>query len=193
MNENPERRRTELLEVLNSITVAKWLYRDRAADFVLRHPETFPDLISILFETEDPIHIRASWTTELVFLRNPALLIPQLDTFIPHIQNIKNDSALRPVAKVCQRITQMHYSKSRNAPILTELQKDSLIEACFDWLLRDEKTATQVFAMSALAMFSNERSWIREDLTEILQKDFFSKSPGYQSHTRMLLKQLSKK
>jgi hypothetical protein len=193
MSENPKRRRTELLEVLNSITVAKRLYRDRAADYVLSHPETFPDLISILFETEDPIHIRAAWTTELVFLRNPTLLFPQLDTFIAHIQNIKNDSALRPVAKVCQRITQLHYSKNGNAAILKEPQKDSLIEACFDWLLRDEKTATQVYAMSALAMFSNEGRWIREDLTEILKKDFFSKSPGYQSHARILLKRLSKK
>jgi len=193
MSRNPERRRTELIEVLNSITVAKRLFRDRAADFVISHPETFSELILILFETEDPIHIRAAWTTELVFLRKPDLLIPRLETFISHIQNIKNDSALRPVAKICQRITQMYYSRSGQEAILTEAHKDSLIEACFDWLIHDEKTATQVYAMSALAMFSSERNWIRDDLTEILNKDFYSKSPGYQSHARMLLKQLLKK
>lgn len=193
MSENPERSRTELLDVLNSITVAKRLYRDRAADFILRHPESLPDLISILFETENPIHIRAAWTTELVFLRSPSLLIPKLDTIISHLKEIKNDSSLRSVAKVCQIITQMHYSGSRKETILSEKQKDSLIEACFDWLIRNEKTATQVYAMSALAMLSKERNWVREDLTEILQKDFYAKSPGYQSHARMLLKQLSKK
>ncbi len=193
MSENPEKRRLELLDVLNSITNAKRIYRDRAADYVLRNPLALPDLISILFETENPIHIRAAWTTELVFLRSPGLLIQYLDTFISHLSDLKNDSALRPVAKVCQMVTQMHYSRNEKESILSDTQKDSLIEACFIWLIGDEKTATQVYAMSALAMFSKERSWIREDLTEILKKDFFSKSPGYQSHARMLLKQLSKK
>ncbi len=193
MSENPEKRRIELLEVLNLITNAKRIYRDRAADFVCGHPESLPNLISILFETENPIHIRAAWTTELVFLKCPCLLIPRLDTFISRIQKIKNDSALRPVAKVCQMITQMHYSGSEKETILSDTQKDRLIEACFDWLIRDEKTATQVYAMSALSMLSKESGWIRDDLTEILQKDLYIKSPGYQSHARMLLKQLSKK
>jgi len=193
MSEKIKRTKAELLNALTSVLNAKRIYRDKAADFVLQFPETFPYLVSILYETENPIHIRAAWILELVCLKNPNLLVPQLDTFISHLQNIKNDSALRPVAKVCNMITGLHFSEKGKAAILTESQKTTMVEACFDWLIREEKTATQVYAMSALAMFSVEMGWIREDLAGIIQKDFNNKSPGYQSHAKMLLPKLSKK
>lgn len=193
MSEKIKKTKAELLDSLALVFNAKRIYRDNAADFVLRNPETFPDLISILYTTENLIHVRAAWVTELVCLKNPDILIPQLDIFISHLPELKNESALRPAAKVCQMITGIHYSKKGKAAILSESQKEKIVEACFDWLIREEKTATQVYAMSALAMFSDEMSWIREDLTEILQKDFYCKSPGYQSHAKMLLQQLSKK
>ncbi|MDZ7614826.1 MAG: hypothetical protein U5K51_14870 [Flavobacteriaceae bacterium] len=193
MSEKIKRTQAELLDALTSVINAKRIYRDEAADFVLRNPETFPYLISILFETENPIHIKAAWITELVCLQNPAILMPQLDTFISHLPALKNDSALRPVAKICRIIAGLHFSEKGKAAVLTEVQKAKMVEACFDWLIREEKTATQVYAMSALAMFSIETEWIREDLTGILQKDFNNKSPGYQSHAKMLLPKLSKK
>ena len=99
-----------LISVVEGIINAKRIYRDRAAAYVLKHPETMPELIKLVFDVNSALHIKAAWTLELVCLENLSLILPYAKVFIENMPKISHESSLRPVSKVCYFICKKHYS-----------------------------------------------------------------------------------
>ncbi|MFD1315907.1 hypothetical protein [Namhaeicola litoreus] len=182
---------TRLESILSGIINAKRVYRDNAANEVLSNPELIEELIMLALNSSSLFQIKAAWILELVFLAKPNIISPYLDYFCTGLKSVKNESALRSISKICRGIVS---KKNENQPnfILTTTQKERIVEASFDWLISDRKTATQAFAMDSLYFLSNEFTWIKDNLREILQKDIPLKSPGYVSHARMILAKLEK-
>ena len=181
---------SNLNQKLESIKNAKRVYRDSAAGFVLDNPEHMPELINSVFQIDSPLHIKAAWVLELVCLQDISMLYPHVPDFIKQMSSLKNESALRPVSKVCYLMNRAYFSSGKNDPDLSAPMIEIIIENNFDWLLQDHKVATQVFAMDTLNLWSNELPWVREALVSILQKNINSGSSGYRSHARKILKNL---
>lgn len=182
---------TRLESILSEIKNAKRIYRDRAANEVLNNSEFTEELVQLVLDSTSKFHVKAAWTLELVFLAKPAIITPHLNTWCSKLDSIKNESALRPIAKICRGLVA---KERKNQPkfLLTTEQKEKIVEASFNWLISDAKTATQVFAMDSLYSCSDEFSWIKENLKDILQKDISSKSHGYVSHARKILQKMEK-
>lgn len=181
---------SKLIQQLKGIKNAKRVYRDHAAGFVLDNPEVFPELLQYVFSIDSPLHVKAAWILELVCLKNISLLYPHVPAFLHQLPSVNNESALRPVSKVCYLMNKAYFSSGKNTPDLSSLMIDLIIENNFDWLLQNHKVATQVFAMDTLKLWSNELPWVREALTSILHKNINSGSKGYRSHALKLLKNL---
>ena len=182
--------KSNLISTLEAIVNAKRIYRDRAADFVLTHPETMPDLIELVFDVDAPLHIKAAWTLELVCIANLPLMLPYASNFIENMHKISHESSLRPVSKVCYFISKSHFSSDNKGFVLSDKSIDQIIECNFDWLIETHKVATQAFAMDTLESCGNQYKWVKEELKLILQKKTISGSKGYRAHARKILKNL---
>ena len=59
-----------------------------------------------------------------------------------------DDSAKRTASHIIFYLAKSNHRS--NGITLTQLQETQIIEMCFDWLIRDEKVATKVYAIKAL-------------------------------------------
>ncbi len=183
----------DLIFELNSWQTAERIHRDKSAKFVSDHLETVTYLVEIVFEYQKRMNIKAAWILEIVCFKNVCSIAPFLDHFTQNLAKIKDESALRPIAKVCSFIARSYYSTPKNE-INNKLTKNNIeliVESNFDWLIEDHKVACKVYAMDTLLLFGREFDWVHDELKLTLEKNMMSGSAGYKSHTRKILKELN--
>jgi len=151
------------------------------ANLVIDNPELVAPLLEILFEFMCGEQLEA--------------IIPNLDTFTQNISRVHLDSAVRPVAKVCEYLIKAHYSKKDNKikTALTEAHKEKIVEACFDWMINDEKIAPKAYSINSLYLLGNEYDWVHPELAMILERDFQMQSSGFKARARHILKKINSK
>ena len=169
--------------------------RLKYANMVLDDLSLMPDLMTILFMTDDKISCRAAWIFEYVCDEYIYAIIPYLDEFTLKIKQVNLDSAVRPVAKVCEYLAKAFYSKDNNTikKTLSNLHKERIVEACFDWIIQDEKIAVKAYTMNTLFLFGKDYKWVYPELAQILEQDFQNQSPGYKARAKHILKKIKAK
>lgn len=165
-------------------STAHRLNREFIRDYVLHNPEKLQYLMEIGLNEKDKIHIKACWSLELIFEIKLELILPFLDDFLAKIGQFKDDSAIRPISKIC-----MFLSKSKTIQ-LSENQETKIIETCLDWLIQDKKVATKAYSMITLYNFGKKQPWINEELKTILSQDYFKHSAAYQAAAKDILQKL---
>ncbi|MCF6295282.1 MAG: adenylosuccinate lyase [Flavobacteriaceae bacterium] len=168
--------------------------RLKYANLVIENPDLIPKLLKILFMVDDKISCRAAWVFEFMCGENLDAIIPYLDKFTEEAHSVHLDSAVRPVAKVCEYLAKAYYSKQDNR-IKTALQtkhKEKIVEACFDWMINDEKIAPKAYAMNTLFLLGQDYDWVHPELVLILERDFQMQSSGFKARARYLLRKLKK-
>ncbi|OUS01887.1 adenylosuccinate lyase [Flavobacteriales bacterium 33_180_T64] len=183
----------ELYEELNYVNHSreKRLYY---ANLVINNPDLIPKLLDVLFMVDDKISCRAAWVFEFMCGENLETCIPYLDEFTETIHKVHLDSAVRPVAKVCEYLAKAYYSKNDNKikSVLLPKHKEKIIEACFDWMINDEKIAPKAYAMNTLFLLGKENDWIHPELAMILERDYQMQSSGFKARARHILKKIKR-
>lgn len=157
--------------------------RDDNAAFVLRHG-LGNELISLALDTANKNHFKACWTLELVLEHNLDLLTPRLAEFCDNLPHWANDSALRSVSKICMFCAK----RLKQTPdFLSEKQILQITEACFQWVISDEKVAAKAYAIFTLYETGKKLDWVYPELIPVLQHGFPDHSPAYQSVARKVL------
>jgi hypothetical protein len=164
------------------------------ANLVIDNPSLIPKLLEILFMVDDKISPRAAWVFEFMCNEHLNTSIPYLDYFTDNISKVHIDSAIRPVAKVCEYLITALYSKHDNKikHALTPKHKEKIIESCFDWMINDEKIAPKAYAMNALFLLGRDYEWIHPELAIILERDYQMQSSGFKARARHILKKIKK-
>jgi len=192
MMNTDEIHRRNLEDILKTVRNAKRVYRDQGAEAILRQPELMPFLIEYLYSSDQKHSIKSAWVLELVCLFEIRLLLPYLLEFTSRLNTLEQESAIRPISKICSLICQ-HCDKH---PCESEVQvsswKNNIVEASFEWLTGQHKTAAQVFAMESLFILGRESDWILDELYSILDMHYPNKSSGYQSRARKIMDKISK-
>lgn len=162
--------------------------------WVIDHPTTFPDLLGYCFNTQLSFSHKAAWVFELVCIEKLALLLPYLDDFFNNIPKIKKDQAIRPFSKICMILATAYYKKKDPQVIqfLKPSYKTAMTEYCFDWLITDQKVATEAYSMNALYLLGTEIDWIHSELKIILEQNMNSKTAAYKSRGKITLKEIEK-
>ncbi|MEM7087202.1 MAG: hypothetical protein AAF489_13525 [Bacteroidota bacterium] len=166
-----------------------------AAQWVLAHPETFPELLNYCFaEDQGDLSHKAAWVLEFVCRDDLSLLYPHFDLFFERLPLVKKDQSLRPMAHLCELLTLQYYKKNdpELAPLFLEKHKTQMIECSFDWLITDQKVACQVRAMTALYFLGTEFDWIHPELQQIIEQNIHGGSGGYKARGRSVLSQIAK-
>ncbi|WP_298903406.1 adenylosuccinate lyase [uncultured Psychroserpens sp.] len=164
------------------------------ANLVINNPDLIPKLLNILFMVDDKISCRAAWVFEFMCGERLEASLPYLDEFTENIHKVHLDSAVRPVAKVCEYLVTAYYSKHDNKikTALTPKHKEKIIEACFDWMINDEKIAPKAYAMNSLYLLGQDEDWIHPELVMILERDYQMQSSGFKARARHILKKVKK-
>ncbi|MDN3493021.1 adenylosuccinate lyase [Winogradskyella bathintestinalis] len=168
--------------------------RLKYANLVIDYPELIPPLLDILFGVDNEKSCRAAWVFEFMCSKNIETIIPFLDVFTKHMSKVHLDSAVRPVAKICELITKTYYGKddSKIKDSLTSTHKERLIETCFDWMINDEKVAPKAYSMVSLNLLGTEFDWVHTELVIILERDFQMQSAAFKARARHILKKIKK-
>lgn len=165
------------------------------SQMMLNQPELIPLLLDILFKTDDKMSCKAAWVLEFMCGENLNAIIPYLETFTLNLHTVHLDSAVRPVAKICEYLAKANDS-SDNIFIKDALKpkyKSRIIEVCFDYMINNEKVAAKAYAMSTLYLLGKEENWIHPELAIILERDFPSQSAAFKARARYILKDINSK
>jgi len=183
----------ELYKELDYATAAK-ANRQRASQWVLAHPETFPKLLETCFNDIGDLSHKAAWVLEFICRKQLTHLYPHLNYFFGNLQNATKDQIVRPMAHLCELLSIAYYQKKdpQLIDVLSETQKIQMTERSFDWLISDQKVACQVRAMTTLYFLGTEFDWVHPELQQIIQQNIHCGSPGYKARGRSVLSQITK-
>lgn len=164
------------------------------AQWVMDHPETFPELLNYCFQIDTEISYRATWILEFVCAERLDFLYPHLEHYFENLPKVYKDQALRPLAKICEMLAVTYYKNKEKSilEILTAEHKKVMIDCCFDWLITDQKVACKVYAMTALFYLGTEFDWIHPDLETIVSDSIHQNSPAYRARGKFVLKKIRK-
>lgn len=161
--------------------------RLKIAQEVLENKDQFKELISISFSPLDKNNHKACWILEFVSYEELIWLQPHLDFFCTNLKILKDESAIRPIAKIVQLLVKSHYKKNENSLLLSEENLQDCIEASFDWLINDTKVAAKAYSIRTLYILGNHYDWIHPELKIILNKDYAAHSAAYKAVAREVL------
>jgi hypothetical protein len=187
--------RIYLIAQLENIKNAKRENRLRVAQLVLKNECLFPFLLEIVFENNNKTTIKAAWVLELVCEQQLDLLAPYLNYFTSNISNLKNDSAVRAISKICGFLAKSYSSKTSSIikKEVTSKHIEKIIEAGFDWLINEHKVAIKVYAMEHLYFFGETKPWVKEELQLIIEQNITKESPAYKARGKKILSLINKK
>ncbi|ALJ06867.1 adenylosuccinate lyase [Pseudalgibacter alginicilyticus] len=169
--------------------------RLKYATLIIENPRLTRKLLDILFKVDDKISPRAAWILEFTCSANIEIIIPHLDVFTEQFHKVHLDSAIRPVAKICELITKSYYSNN-NTFIKTALKphhKERIIETCFDYMINDEKVAAKAYSMTTLFLLGNDYDWVHPELKLILERDYQTQSAAFKARAKHILKKMNKR
>ncbi|MGQ7945363.1 hypothetical protein [Flavobacterium sp. WC2509] len=164
--------------------------RLKVAQEILDNKDYFDELVKICFSPSDKNNHKACWILEFVSYEKLIWLEPYVDFFFENLKLLKEESSLRPIAKVVQLLVKSHYKKDENCIILSEENLQNCIETSFDWLITDTKVATKAYSIRTLYLLGNTYDWIRPELQIILNKDYPNHSAAYKAVAREVLKKI---
>jgi len=182
-------------DIIDTMGTAARENRLKAADWFLAHPENFKDLLLLTFDTSYRLHYKAAWVTEFVVLSQAEYLQDDIFFFIDSLPKIKNDSAARPLSKVCAFISKQIISRKPNVfqQKITKDEINKLISVAFDWLIGDFRVATQVHAMQIifeLGQLQDTEPWVLRELKQILIDQIPQQTGGYRSRAVKILEKI---
>ena len=158
--------------------------RNGLRDFVLKNSDTMPDLIAIGTDLNNKNHYKAVWINEMLAEHSAKILIPFVEIICETMAHYKHESAIRGMSRVA------YFLSTSKEIALTANQKEKLIEICLDWFIGDAKVAPKVYAMYTLCHYAQKEDWIKEELRQIIDKDYLTQSAGYKAAAREVLKKI---
>ncbi|AUC84514.1 adenylosuccinate lyase [Polaribacter sp. ALD11] len=169
--------------------------RQKVANIVLDNQKLFKDLISITFDVENKVSIKAAWILEWICTHHHLhWMTPHLDEFSEKIITVKFDSAIRPCAKICEHLATAYYSKKENNihKNLTIKQIDAIVETGFDWLITPQKIAVRAYSMTTLYLFGLEKEWIHPELKHLIETKIIHESKGCRARGKQIINLIEK-
>lgn len=152
---------------------------------VIDAPDLLADLVAIAVDLSDQNQHKAIWIVEMLAEQNAAILQPYAQKLLETIPQFKHESAIRGSSRIVLFM-------SKFEPIfLTEAQQQNCIEIALDWLINNQiKVAPKANALYTLAHYMKKQTWLKDELREIIGKDFAHQTAAYKAAAKLVLKKL---
>ncbi|MCK8523534.1 adenylosuccinate lyase [Aquimarina sp. D1M17] len=180
-----------LEEVIENINHSRE-QRGSFANLITSRPQLLPELLQICSRVDEEVSCRAAWGLEFLCKKNIEAILPFLDELVVLVPKVYKDPAVRPMAKIYEYLTLAYYTqkKSKVRQYLSQTHREQMAEACFDWLITNQKVAPQAYSMTSLYLLGTEFDWIHPELKITLENNYSTGSAAYKARSRMILKKL---
>ena len=163
--------------------------RMQAAEMIRKDPESIPLLLEFIFDEEEKYGFKGGWALDLALQEELSLILPHLDQFTAGLSYLTHESAIRPMAKICEALCLKYYQQEEPSyrSNMSLSHREQMAEVCFDWLIGDHKVASKAYAMIALCELGKEFEWIHPELELVLRQNYNEGSAGYKARARRAL------
>ncbi|TVZ23182.1 hypothetical protein JM84_2100 [Dokdonia sp. Hel_I_63] len=177
-----------LSELYNELAYVNHSREKRAyyAQLILNEPGLMELVLEILFMVDDTRSPKAGWIAEFATKEDITIIFPHLELFTTKMHTVYQDTALRPVSKICEELA-ISYFKIKNLQTrasLTKIQRERMVTAAFDWLITDQRVAVKAYSMTSLYYLGTEFNWIHEDLQRIMEENYMTSSAAYKARCK---------
>ena len=185
--------REELLEYLEQVDHSKEK-RDQAANMVMENPEIVEYFLEIAASGSNRLASKACWVIEFTARQDLRFVYEHIERFLEIIPNLREESSIRPMAKICELLVLEHYSGNAlsSAHRLSNNHLELMATICFDWLIGPHKVAAKAFSMTCLYHLGKNFSWIHPELKLVLEQNYANESAAYKARARHILPRLKK-
>ena len=184
--------------LLESIGPARRDNRERVAAIFFEKPEMLPDLMVFVFNTNYKLHYKAAWILEILLEKDLNILLPHIDFFTSNIGKLRHESAVRPIAKICNWLA-ISYVKKQAEDLLKSLSItniEQIVETGFDWMIGNFKVATKAYTMNSLFYFGKLKTpeflWIHKELKNTILQKINNSSSAFKARGRITLELIAK-
>jgi len=166
-------------------------YRNELVLATIKNPQYVEILLANMEVVRDEYSTFSSRTLELACKEKLGLIIPYLDEFCELLPRVKHGTVVRACAKICELLTINYFN---NFPeVLKEKHLEKIIEAGFDWMISDQKTAVKAYTMQTLYLLGTKYDWIHPELVLNIEKDIPTATIGYVNRGRKVIKAIETK
>lgn len=166
--------------------------RDFFAQLLINDPKLVAQALQIISDIHTETSYKAAWALEFLCKSKLDGILPHIDAFIALLPKVYHHSAVRPMAKICEYliIAYYHHASNNIQVSLQEIHREKITEACFDWLITDQKVAAKAYAMTCLQLLGTEFTWIHAELRNSIEKQYATQSAAFKARGRMVLKKI---
>ena len=184
----------QLIHLLEKVENAKRENRDSVAIIVQRDEKLFAELVFKVFDVNDKLSVRAAWILEWIITHyNLLQLLPHIDYFCKHLSTLQHDSAIRPCAKICEKLATGYIKDNVDIKkALTKKQVDQITEVGFDRLITPQKIAVKAYTMTTLYLLGLEKDWVHPELEHLIRTKIIHESKGCKARGRHVLELIEK-
>lgn len=148
---------------------------------VLNETFSLEELTKLAFDVNYKKHHKALRIVELIAEENLITLLNYIPTFIELAPKCKHVSAVRGMSRI------LLFTILNPKIQLSDLQEKTIVETALDWFISDEKVASKVNALKIMTHFSGKFPWLKNTLTELIEKEYANQLPSYQIAGRAAL------
>ena len=155
-------------------------------------PELTGSLIQFVFEEDKSDSFNGSWVLDHLMRKKLVYILPHMDLFTQGLQSMTSESCIRPMAHICQMVTEAYFKNKDRAfrEHVSEEQLDRILTSCFDWLIGEHKIAAKVFSMTSLFYLGQKFEWVHPELKLVLQDTIGEGTAGYKNRAKKTLDKL---
>lgn len=159
---------------------------------LIQAPELVGILLKAIWEEDKEGTFNASWVFDHLMRKKLDYLLPYINDFANGLENLKSESCIRPMAHVCELVTETYFEKKYELFIthISNQHLEQIVNACFSWLIDNHKMAAKVFSMTSLLYLGMKFDWIHPELKITLENSIANGSSGYQSRAKKTLHKL---
>ncbi|MBW8241160.1 hypothetical protein K1F50_00010 [Muricauda oceani] len=185
--------REELHIALNSGRISK-----SQIDGLVKELQAAPQLAQTLYNEvllEDKKGtFNASWTFDHLMRKELPYILPFIDDFVDGLSDLKSESCIRPIAHVCEMVSERYFKKKDPVFVqnISDKQLNKMVTSCFDWLIGPMNVAPKVFAMTSLYYLGLKFGWVHSELKLVLEDSYASGTTGYRNRAKKTLDKLAK-
>lgn len=166
-------------------------HRDQLVIATLMNPNYVEILLTNMEAIEDDNSNFSARILELACKSKLGIVVPYLDAFCELLSKVKQGATVRACAKISELLVVSYFN---NFPeVLKESHLEKIIEAGFDWMITDQKTAIKAYTMQTLYLLGTKYDWIHPELALNIEKDIPTATIGYVNRGRKVIKAIETK
>ncbi len=181
--------KTTFIKILNDESI-RLKHGKMLVETCVKNPSWISILLNNMNDVDDKNSKFSARVFELACRSKIEIITPHLNDFFELLIKVKLEGSIRSCAKICELLMVLYFTKNNlyYKNNITKEHLEKIIEASFDWMIGNQKTAVKAYSMQTLYLLGTQYDWIHPELVLVIEKTIPTGSTGYKNRGRKVLK-----